>query len=436
MTNSTLTIATGLCRCAVCKIDLRGRFVVVDSLTEDLFGFAGEELFGKEILDFLDRPSKILIEQTLAKRNHYETHYDYAPLTLIRKSGRATVVDATISLCFIGGNPVNYQLVMKEQSGSTRSSSEIVGGLSTQEFVERCLTLAPADRLTTLPELLCRYSMAEQMAIYLIAEDKLEPLAGASADGSEPFNFEMIPEPSKLHEQVALSGEPFDFTDDNAIQSARDADIEPAPEFVATIFLENQRCLLRFVFSDNMPSDIQSIAIERARLAEQLLTQLFNSAPASHEDGDPGIDMKFTIGFLSTLGIGALVTDSEGAIVGYNPALVEILDDLSPGETSDEFVNLLQGDDEAGWAALIHEQLKSSAANDLRIDLVLPSGDHCLLAIIKFSEETGDQTACWVLVPKSDGNPADLEVSNETSVWASLVDDMKPALGESNVNRA
>ena len=75
-----------------------------------------------------------------------------------------------------------------------------------------------------------------------------------------------------------------------------------------------------------------------------------------------------------------------------------------------------------------------SSAADLRIDLVLPSGDHFLLAIIKFSDETGDQTACWVLVPKSDTTVGDHDVGHETSVWSSLVDDANPTLDNTNVD--
>lgn len=430
MTTSTLTGSTGMCRCAVCKIDLRGRFVVIDSLTEKLLGHACQDLFGKSVLDYLDSSSKALIEQILAERNHYETHYDYAPLTLLTKSGGATYVDATISLCFNGGNPVNYQLVMKEQSRPIRQAGEVVGGLTTEEFIERCLAVEPADRLSSLPELLRQYSLAEQVAVYLIAESKLEPLAGAQAGSSEPFSFDAITEPTELHYRVAQTGEVYAMSDETVLQAAREGDIEPLPEFVATASFENQPCLLRFLFSETMPFDIQPQAVARARLAGQLVTQLFDSASTSSEDSDPGIDMKFTIGFLSALGIGALVTDSEGKIVGYNPILVEILDELSPGETSRDFVRLLEAGNSAGWAALIHEQVRDADSADLRIDLTLPSGEHYLLAVIKFGDEAGDQTACWALMPWSDTTADDSEVSQETTVWSSLVEGMKPALDE------
>jgi len=179
-----------------------------------------------------------------------------------------------------------------------------------------------------------------------------------------------------------------------------------------------------------MPSDMQPQATARARLALQVAEKLFSAAPASSDDTDPGIDMKFTIGFLSTLGFGALLTDADGTIVGYNPILVEMLDQLSPGETSRDFVDLLEGDDSSGWAALIHEQLRDSDTADLRIDLTLGSGAQYLLVIIRFGDQPGDQTACWVLIPRSQAPDNDSETHHETSVWSSLVDGLKPALDD------
>lgn len=430
MTNSTLTGSTGLCRCAVCKIDLRGRFVFVDSQTEELLGYPSEELFGKSVLDFLDSNSKKTVEQVLSDRNHYETHFDHAPLTFLSKNTGPKDFDAIISLCFNGGNPVNYQLILKEQSRPTRQSDEFADGLTTEEFVKCCLELKPGGRLSSLPELLCQYSWAEQVAIYLIAEDKLEPLAGAQASRSELFSFNAISEPSELHHWVAQSGEPYVLCDELSLQAAREADIEPLPEFVAPASFENRPCLLRFIFSENMPVDLQHQAVARARLAGQLAAQLSNPEPASSKTNDPGIDMKFIVGFLSTLGLGALLTDSDGNIVGYNPTLVELLDELSPGDTSRDFVKLLEGDNSAGWAALIHEQLRDSDTADIRIDLTLPSGEQYLLVIIRFADEANDQTACWVLIPRSGTSAVDSEVSCETTVWSSLVDGMKPALDE------
>ena len=430
MTISTLTGSTGLCRCAVCKIDLRGRFVVVDSLTEKLLGHAREDLFGKSVLDYLDRPSKALIEQILAERNHYETHYDYAPLTLLTKSGRTTDVDATISLCFNGGNPVNYQLILKPQNQTTYQPSGPQAGLAVEEFIRQCVELEPVNRLESLVELMRKYTTAEQVTVYLIADDTLEPLACAASGDSDGTGLNRIAEPTELHHRVVQTGEAYALNDKIALQRVREADIEPLPEFVATVSFENQPCLLRFVFSESMPIDIQPQAVAHARLAGQLVTQLFNSASTSCEDSDPDIDIKFTIGFLSALGIGALLTDSEGKIVGYNPVLVEILDNLSIGETSRDFVNLLAGDDNTSWAALIHEQVLNSDSADLRIDLTLPSGEHYLLVIVKFADERDDQTACWALMPASNGTDDDSEVSFETTVWSSLVDGMKPALDE------
>ena len=50
----------GFKRCAVCKIDLKGRFVYIDERTEHLLGLTKEDLFGKNIIEFLDEPSQKL----------------------------------------------------------------------------------------------------------------------------------------------------------------------------------------------------------------------------------------------------------------------------------------------------------------------------------------------------------------------------------------
>lgn len=430
MTNSNLTGSTGLCRCAVCKIDLRGRFVFIDSQTEELVGCASEELFGKSILDFLDDESGKIIEQVLADRNHYETHYDYTALTLLGKDSATTVVDATISLSFIGGNPVNYQLILRPQSQTSRLPSSAQTGPSAEEFIRKCVEVEPSNRLESLAALLQTHTSAEQVAIYLIGDSNLEPISCATRITSNGSGFDAITEPSELHLRVVKTGEAYAFNDAGAMQAVREAGVEPPPEFVMVAKLENQPCLLRFVFSDDMPDKTQSQVVDRARLAGQLAVQLFNAASVSDQDSEPGIDIQFSIGLLSALGVGALLTDSDGNIVGYNPVLVEILDELSPGETSRDFIKLLEGENNAGWAALIHEQLQDGDTADLRIDFTLPSGAPYLLAIIKFADEAGDQTACWALMPRFDSTGDNSVASSETTVWSSLMDGMRPALDE------
>jgi PAS domain S-box-containing protein len=44
---------TAVRRCAVCRVDLRGRFVYVDDKVQDLLGYSMEELFARPVVDFV-----------------------------------------------------------------------------------------------------------------------------------------------------------------------------------------------------------------------------------------------------------------------------------------------------------------------------------------------------------------------------------------------
>ena len=65
MATQVSTRSVGFRRCAVCKVDLKGRFVYIDEEIENLLGYTKEELFGKSLSDFLDETSIVLLEQLL-----------------------------------------------------------------------------------------------------------------------------------------------------------------------------------------------------------------------------------------------------------------------------------------------------------------------------------------------------------------------------------
>ncbi len=99
-------------RCALLKIDLIGRIVTVDHLTEQLLGLPGEELFGRDIAEFLNEESYEAIIKVLSNRNRYETFYETTELVFKDSQKNYNEYTATISLNFIGGNPANYQIII------------------------------------------------------------------------------------------------------------------------------------------------------------------------------------------------------------------------------------------------------------------------------------------------------------------------------------
>lgn len=100
------------CRCAVFKIDLKGRFVYIDDETEELLGFPRDELFGRSIYEFISNDSHQILDHILARRNRYESFYESLPLKVRTADGELRQFETVISLNFITGNPVNYQLIL------------------------------------------------------------------------------------------------------------------------------------------------------------------------------------------------------------------------------------------------------------------------------------------------------------------------------------
>ncbi len=427
MTTRSAVPPVGLCRCAECKIDLRGRFVFVDDETETLLGRPREELFGKPITDVLDRSSQDVIDHILTVRNHYETHFDYAPLTLISKNGRQLPVDATISLCFNSGNPVNYQLILKPHSSQVRTTGDIETELGADEFIERCLALEPTARYRQLAGLLREFAAAEQMAIYLIAGDHLEPRAGAGRDSDSPFVFDSIPAVNDLHQRVALTDEEYAFTDPDNARTAIDTDGVAPPEYITPVSVEDDVCLLRFIFDPIMASDAQQQAVMRACLAKRLVGHLFNKRPDTTETDGRDINVQFTIGFLSSLGIGAFLTDAAGRIIGYNPALADMLGEVSLGETCHDFVSLLEDGENAGLAALL-DRRPTDESGERRVEVTLPSGENCLLVVMRLSDDVADHSACWVLMRKSPGEAGPTDNPERQDAMSRLIDDLKPTV--------
>jgi len=101
-----------LVRCPVFRIDLKGRFVNVDDLTEKFFGYPSEYYFGKNISEFLDESSQLIVEEILSTGRHFETFFKSVNLSFVDANRNTNDVGAVISLNFIGGNPANYQFIL------------------------------------------------------------------------------------------------------------------------------------------------------------------------------------------------------------------------------------------------------------------------------------------------------------------------------------
>ncbi|MBU0983414.1 MAG: PAS domain-containing protein [candidate division Zixibacteria bacterium] len=116
MTETATTSSRRITRCAVCKIDLKGRFVFVDEEMEKLLGLNQFELFGKALVEFLGECDQEIIELITSKFNRYETFFESARISLRDCHDDPVSGLATFSLNFNAGNPVNYQVIFTPDS--------------------------------------------------------------------------------------------------------------------------------------------------------------------------------------------------------------------------------------------------------------------------------------------------------------------------------
>ncbi|MEA3297339.1 MAG: PAS domain-containing protein, partial [candidate division Zixibacteria bacterium] len=397
---------TGFTQCAVCKIDLKGRFVYIDENIEELLGYTKEELFGKSLLHFLDETSQEIINQLLLNRNHYETFYDTTTITLISRRNQPVVARTVFSLNFIAGNPVNFQLVLDVEQTSKHSPNRPVGLMSLEGFLEGIMALESPSEFRGFLGLLRKFTGAHQASLYLIDDKTLEPRSGASDDNSVEFAFTSIPETTALHQRVAESGEIYSFTDEDAVQNAIEEDGTAPNEFVSRLSFDGFRqYLLRLIFSENTEPASMQVAITNTMLALRLVPPLMQIDREGDTASDPTIDVKFTVGFLGNLGIGAILTQSDGRIVGYNQALLEMLGNSKLGDYYTDLIRFLETHTSADLEESVARHFLSSVTEegceDLRIPVRFPSGKEQLLIVTRLSDADGDLSACMVLLPWS-----------------------------------
>jgi len=188
-----------LARCPVFRIDLKGRFVNVDDLTEKFFGQPTEYYFGKNISDFLDESSRAVIEDVLCTGRHFETFFKSVNLTFIDSKETPHEVGAVISLNFIGGNPANYQFVLT--SAFPARIGELLDEEESESSLERISRYiydldGPID-WNSISDLICKGDEIVQAGIYLYDEGRLSLLGEASRQGIEPGM-----EPSDINDRL------------------------------------------------------------------------------------------------------------------------------------------------------------------------------------------------------------------------------------------
>lgn len=430
MSTNSIGSAVGFKRCAVCKIDLKGRFVYIDDGIEELLGFTREELFGKTLLEFLDDRSQKLIEQLLELRNHYETFYDATSITIFNRKGESISSNVVVSLNFIAGNPANFQIIINPDLEYRIPVKTGDFRLPHRDLYEEIIKLDDATDLKQFVCLLCNFSGASCVAVYCVDGNVLELRSVSDGTDSENFSSQSVSPLTDLHRRVAAGEGDYSFTDQDAVQSAIETDGKAPDEIVRLItFKDETDYCFRIIFEHEINTDIAAEAAGRIDQALNLF-KTFTGALYRGESGSVGsLNVRFTIGFLDSLHIGAAVTSAEGEITGYNPTFVRQFKIEEIDGHFSKILKLLEQSNNADLTEQVTEYFRTpldeSAPEDFEKVIVMPDSETVRMMIIKFSMDPGDSSCCLVFVPDVVGGRKEDSSTADSLPWREILKTLK-----------
>ena len=426
---------TKLRRCAICKIDLKGRFVYIDDKIESILGLTKEELFGKSINEFLDDSSQLIINNLLTQRNKYEIFYDATELNIINCQGENLNAKAIISLNFIAGNPVNYQLIIdtcEEQSFITSPKLDIETEIS---FLEELILLNSFSEHKRFLNLLMNFSKAPLICLYEIKDDQLEPVCGVSEAAPDDFIFDSISKPLQFHFDIARDKEEYSPVDDKLVQKAVEKYGLAVDEYLTCLEINDEsEYLLRVVFDKTNEIDIAH-CVQNLRLAVGLIMRIFNSGTGNDNSVDCSFDIRFTIGFLESLSIPAFLINKDGNLIGYNPSMLEYFGKTYLDGTYVKLFDQTAKYNNEDIIPKIIDYVTSSYENQedevFQIPINLSKVITKKLSILKISDKTMDLSSCFVFLPTSSQSSSAANDYNKYKQWHPLFRYIKNSLNNS-----
>ena len=393
-------------RCAVCKIDLKGRFVFVDERIESIFEQSLEELFGKPIASFLDPAGQRLVKDLLLKHNKYETSYDSCQVNLVKPDGTSITANLIFSLCFAAGNPVNYQIII-DTLPSTATTSGSQAGTGGMDLLQALSELETPENITNLIPALSQFTGEPRIAFYKLGRDNLTRL---SSDVNAPV---VIGEPTDLHLELALSGGSYSPDDQEAVSNAIELTGQAPSEFVCAFTSPENSYLMRMILDENLSDQELGEMISRIRQTAKLIGRVLEvSSPSGviAPYANSEIDLiASSLHAADLIEASAIIINETGAVIQHNLTASKLFQtDLEHCTYHDLFQNnlkMIDRDDQSKFDLYVEQAFKVSdlprfesavllAGNRLaslsamRSDLSDPKSN--LLIIIKPVPKAGD----------------------------------------------
>ncbi len=410
MTNSASSKCDFIKRCAVCKIDLKGRFVYVDGEVEKLFGFPREELFGKPIQDFVCNNSRQAIEHLFSQRNNYEICYNTLNLSFKNADNNTVKVSTVVSLNLISGNPVNYILIFTSFEDELCEPENISNNNEYSDNLKALLQIGKDVDISKNLEHICSFTNTKHICMYFINGEKLELRYIVDHDERD---FD-IPEPVVLHHKVAETGETYDFTNSEIDDFLK--------EYICRLQVsESEYVLLRFMYDNNLDDESYKDILDRTKLSILLLERLYSLQAEDNNEPNGAINIQFVVGLLDSMNIGAVLTEYNGDIVGFNRNMKDTFGIPEVKGNIREFINLIDQHNEISQETVLMDNfLNSFDSPDInKCQVLLPSGDSAMVTSLRLGETLDDLSSLVVLVPCYSENTQ--IISDNSQFWIDSV---------------
>jgi PAS domain S-box-containing protein len=399
MTATITDTPTNIKRCALCKIDRKGKFILADIEAERLFGYSEVELFGRLFTDFIDSNDHAAVEAMTRNHSGYETYYESARVTFLDKDEKRIEGTLIVSVNFGGGNPANYQVIINVEP-RPGSESDADGKVDYWPILFKQLSDDLGDaELQSLAETIHVITTADSIAIYDATDDELQRLA---AIGSEP--------------------------DDDAAPT----DDVAANEVRATFALDESRLgLVCISLGDDDKED-------QRRCSEAVTDAIHALRPpverGSFDSGSPDPNENAVRDFLRSLGIGLIEANPQGQIEGDSRTFAGQLGLDGDLETTEDLMDAIESQAGATAAAASQSCLENAMATDAPpsfvIKPVLSSGISATISVAPAGPYTDNpgtlflisssQSAVLVGRPDQSGLSAEIATQAVKSLRASV----------------
>lgn len=391
MTPGTLNGQPRVRRCAVCKIDLKGRFVFLDDGCTTLFGQSAEDLYGKPFIEFVAEPHQEHVRRILSQRNHYESFYESTQVSLIGSDRRERPATVIISLNYIAGNPVNFQIIVSTDPEPEQTLPAPAVAHDWDICVQRLL-LDTTPTWTALAQSLRLLTGATWAIVYRAELAIPVPIACSHALYEQVPGADLLPRVTAIHTWTLEQSGSYKFTDHDQVRVAIELEGFAPNEYLTTLSSpDGERILVRLQFDVPPDHEQQAIVLNRAELTIQMFRRLMsNAAP---EIGDHALSQQGELlHALDRSGLGAAIIGPAETLVTQNATLGKLLSADRTPENWSSLVDLLRLANQPETITSLEELLPVLRNTDVqRHDLLLqlPGGVSALLVISRITEPAG-----------------------------------------------